>query len=151
MPLSPPCTPASPCGRRAYPALVERAEREASSFHEFLLTLAREEVAHRAETRLRRCVRKARFPLLKTVEEFDFSVQPELRRTLLGSCFSPEFVAQGRNLILTGRSGPAKQCTRFAPCGDGALPVPPAGGANGPTGPSTSPVRTVRRWLCRNG
>ena len=90
--------------RRAYPALTERAEREAWSFHELLLALAREEVAHRAETRLRRCVRKARFPLLKTVEEFDFSVQPELRRSLLGSCFSPEFVTQGRNLILTGRS-----------------------------------------------
>ena len=69
--------------------------------------------AHRAETRLVRCVRKARFPLLKTVEEFDFSVQPELRRTLLGSCFSPEFVARGRNLILTGRSQPhVNRCRR---------------------------------------
>lgn len=94
--------------RRAYPALIERAEREQWSFHELLLSLAREEVAHRAGTRLQRCVRKARFPLLKTVEEFDFSVQPELRRTVLGSCFSQEFVAQGRNLILTGRSGRGK-------------------------------------------
>ena len=94
--------------RRACGELIERAEREQWSFHEFLLELAREEVAHRAETRLRRCVRKARFPQLKTVEEFDFCVQPELRRTLLGSCFGPEFVAEGRNLILTGRSGRGK-------------------------------------------
>ena len=70
--------------------------------------MAREEVAHRAQTRLQRCVRKARFPELKTVEEFDFAVQPELRRTLLGSCFVPDFVDQGRNLILTGRSGRGK-------------------------------------------
>ena len=94
--------------RRGYGELIERAEREHWSFHEFLLALAREEVAHRAETRLQRCVRKARFPQLKTVEEFDFSVQPELRRTLLGSCFGPEFVSEGRNLILTGRSGRGK-------------------------------------------
>ena len=47
-------------------------------------------------------------PQLKTVEEFDFSVQPELRRTLLGSCFGPEFVAAGHNLILSGRSGRGK-------------------------------------------
>ena len=94
--------------RRAYPELIERAEREAWSFHEFLLCLAREEVAHRAETRVQRCVHKARFPQLKTVEEFDFGVQPELHRTLLGSCFSREFVSQGRNLILTGRSGRGK-------------------------------------------
>ena len=76
--------------------------------HEFLLALAREDVAHRAETRIQRCVRKARFPQLKTVEEIDFAVQPEPRRTLLGSCFGPEFVADGRNLILTGRSGRGK-------------------------------------------
>ena len=94
--------------RRAYHELIERAEREHWSFHEFLLALAREEVAQRAETRLQRCVRKARFPLLKTIEEFDFSVQPELRRTLLGSCFSAEFVEQGCNLILSGRSGRGK-------------------------------------------
>ena len=94
--------------RRAYPALIEGAQREAWSFHELLLALAREEVAHRAETRRQRCVRKARFPLLKTVEEFDFSVQPELRHTLLRSSYSPEFVAQGCNLILTGRSGRGK-------------------------------------------
>ena len=94
--------------RRSYGELIERAEREQWSFHEFLLALAREEVAHRSETRLRRCVRKARFPQLQTVEEFDFSLQPELRRTLLGSCFGPEFVAAGRNLILTGRSGRGK-------------------------------------------
>ena len=94
--------------RRAYPGLIERAEREHWSFHEFLLALAREEVAHRAETRLQRCVRKARFPLLKTLEEFDFAVQPALRQTLLGSCFSPEFIEQGHSLILAGRSGRGK-------------------------------------------
>ncbi len=94
--------------RRTYPEFIERAEREAWSFHEFLLALAREEVAHRAETRIQHCVRKARFPQLKTVEEIDFAVQPEPRRTLLGSCFGPEFVADGRNLILTGRSGRGK-------------------------------------------
>ncbi len=92
--------------RHRYGELIERAEREQWSFHEFLLALAREEVAHRSQTRLQRCLRKARFPQLKTVEEFDFSVQPELRRTLLGSCFGPEFVAEGRNLILAGRSEP---------------------------------------------
>ena len=62
--------------RRAYPELIERAEREDWSFREFLRVLTREEVAHRAQTRLQRCVRKAHFPQLKTVEEFDFAAQP---------------------------------------------------------------------------
>ena len=91
--------------RLGYAELIECAERGQWSFDEFLLALVRKEIADRAQTRLQHCVRKARFPELKTVEEFNFAVQPELRRTLLGSSFAPDLVAQGRNLILTGRSG----------------------------------------------
>ena len=65
-------------------------------------------MAHRAETYVQRCVRKARFPQLHTIEEFDFSIQPELRPTLPGSCFSPAFVTRGHNLILQGRTGRGK-------------------------------------------
>lgn len=70
---------------RAKHEVIERAEREDWTFHEFLLALAREEVAHRAQTRILRRVRKARFPDLKTIEQFDFSVQPAvLARDELG-------------------------------------------------------------------
>ena len=105
------CVPSSTplaTARRAYPELIERAEREDWSFHDFLLALAREEVAHRAQTRLQRCLRKARFPLLKTVEEFDFSIQPNPSHALIGSCFASEFVTQGSNLILAGKPGRGK-------------------------------------------
>ena len=95
-------------GCRAYPEFIEGAEREDWTIHDLLVALARGEVAHRAQNRILGCVRKARFPELKTVEQFDFSVPAELRRTLLGPCFSPEFAVRGRNRILAGRSGRAR-------------------------------------------
>ena len=96
------------CARRSYSELVEQAERGAWSFRDFLAALASAEIEHRRQTRLRRCVRQARFPVLHTLEEFDFSVQPELRPLLLGSAFAPEFAAAGGCLVLKGRSGRGK-------------------------------------------
>ncbi len=96
------------CARRSYPELIEQAEREAWSFRDFLAALAAAEIEHRRQTRLRRWVRKARFPVLHTLEEFDFSAQPGLEAVLLGSAFAPEFAAQGGCLVFKGRSGRGK-------------------------------------------
>jgi len=48
-----------PTIRRLYPELCVRAESEEMSCRDFLATLIAEEVAHRAETRVERCVRRA--------------------------------------------------------------------------------------------
>lgn len=94
--------------RRIWRDLVVRAEEEAWSCRQFLEILIGEEVAHRQQTRLQRCTRQARFPYLKTIDQFDFQLQSQLHQSLLGSYLSPDFVTQGRNLILFGRSGRGK-------------------------------------------
>ena len=70
--------------------------------------LVTEEIAHRQQTRIQRSVRQARFPFLKTVEEFGFSFQSAVRLPSLGSYLGPELVSGGRNLILQGKSGRGK-------------------------------------------
>src|SRR5262249_49364783 len=40
----------------------------------------------------------------KTIDEFDFSLQTTLRQSLLGSYLGPDFVTQGRSLILYGKT-----------------------------------------------
>jgi DNA replication protein DnaC len=94
--------------RRIYRDLIARAEQEQWSFDEFLAVLVAEEVAHRQQTRIQRLTRRADFPFLKTIEEFDFTYQSTLRLSLLGSALSPDFVAEGRCLILSGKSGRGK-------------------------------------------
>jgi DNA replication protein DnaC len=94
--------------RRVWPALVERAEKEEWSYRDFLAILLAEEVAHRQSTRLRRVSHKAYFPFLKTIDEFDFTYQSTLRLTALGSFLSPDFVTEGKSLILSGKTGRGK-------------------------------------------
>jgi len=97
-----------PTVRRLYPELETRTEAEGLSHRDFLALLIAEEVAHRAQTRIERSVRKARFPFLRTIEEFDFTFQTSVRLQLLGSYLGPELVSEGRNLILCGPSGTGK-------------------------------------------
>ena len=94
--------------RKNWRTMVERAESQRWSCREFLGVLTSEEVAQRQQTRIQRAVRHARFPFLKTIDDFDFSLQSSLRLQLLGSYLSPELVSEGRNLILLGKSGRGK-------------------------------------------
>jgi DNA replication protein DnaC len=94
--------------RRIYQDLADRAEKENWSYRDFLALLLAEEVAHRKQTRLQRFTRKAHFPFFKTIDEFDFSLQSTLRQSLLGSYLGPDFVTEGRSLILYGKAGRGK-------------------------------------------
>lgn len=94
--------------RRAWPQLCERAEAEQWSCRDFLAVLVAEEIGHRQQTKLRRAVHDAAFPFLKTVDDFNFLLQSVLRPQLLGSYLGPEFVTEGRNLILLGKTGRGK-------------------------------------------
>lgn len=94
--------------RRLWRSLVERAEKEQWSYEHFLSVLVSEEVAQRKGTRLRRVTAQARFPFLKTIDDFDFTHQSMVRLSLLGSSLSADFVTEGRSLILSGKTGRGK-------------------------------------------
>jgi DNA replication protein DnaC len=94
--------------RRVWRELIARAEKEQWSFHEFLATMVGEEIAQRSQTRLGRLSHRAQFPFLKTIDEFDFTYQSTVRLALLGSALSPDFVTEGRNLVLFGKPGRGK-------------------------------------------
>lgn len=97
-----------PTVRRLYADLATRAEAEGMSYRLYLETLAAEEIAHRAETRLTRAVRTARFPFLRTIDEFNFTFQTALKLQMLGSYLGPELVTEGRSAVFSGPSGTGK-------------------------------------------
>lgn len=94
--------------RRVWRELIVRAETDQWSFRDFLAVLLAEEVAHPQQTRLARLSRRAEFPFLKTIDDFDFTFQSTLRLALLGSALAPDFVTEGRCLILYGKPGRGK-------------------------------------------
>ena len=71
--------------RRIYQDVAVQAEKEGWSYADFLTLVLAEEVVGRKQTRLQRLTRSAQFPFLKTMDEFDFSLQSTLRLALLGS------------------------------------------------------------------
>ena len=97
-----------PTIRRQYRPMMEQAEKEEWTYRELLEQLVSEEIAHRAETRIQRAVHKAKFPFLKTIEQFDFTLQAAVRRKALGRYLGPELVEDGRSVVLLGRPGRGK-------------------------------------------
>src|SRR3989442_11148193 len=97
-----------PTVRRLYPDLAERAEAEGMAYREFLALLMAEEVAHRTQTRIQRCVHRAHFPFLKTLDEYDFTFQSAVRLSLLGSALGPEVITPCQSLVSYGPSSPPK-------------------------------------------
>jgi DNA replication protein DnaC len=94
--------------RRVWRDLINRAEQEQWTYHQLLSVLVAEEIAHRQQTRLERLSRRARFPFLKTIDDFNFTYQSTVRLTLLGSALSADFVTDGRSLIFFGKPGRGK-------------------------------------------
>ena len=103
-----------PTVRRLHAELAVRAEKDEMSYRDYLALLIGEEVAHRVQTRIERALRRARFPFLKTIEEFDWTFQTSIQQRLLGSYLGPELVTEGRGLIFHGPTGTGKTSLSIA-------------------------------------
>jgi DNA replication protein DnaC len=103
-----------PTVRRLYTELELRAETENLSYREYLTGLIAEEVAHRSQTRIQRAVRRAHFPFLKTIEEFNWTFQTSVDPKLLGSYLGPELLSEGRGLIFSSPTGTGKTSLSIA-------------------------------------
>ena len=87
---------------------LRQAREQSLDYGDFLLSLTEIELEGRAENRLKRRLREAKFPLLKTLETFDYHAAPGLDRRLLHQLASGEYISQHRNVIFLGKSGTGK-------------------------------------------
>jgi DNA replication protein DnaC len=103
-----------PSVRQRYASLEQEARAAGWSYSEYLERLVEEELANRRERRIAQWVRRANFPFLKTLEEFDFSFQQTIKRQMLGPYLGPELVSGGRSLIFWGPPGVGKSALSIA-------------------------------------
>ena len=87
--------------------LVQRAERETWSYHDFLAPGHRGDRASAADAAGATDAARA-LSFLKTIDDFNFTYQSTLRVHMLGSRCSPDFVTEGRSLIFSGKPGRGK-------------------------------------------
>jgi DNA replication protein DnaC len=91
------------------PRITQQAAEEGWSYEEFLTTLLEEQVFARTQLTLERRIKKARFPSRsKTLENFDFSFQPSVRKQVILHLASLRFVELGHNVIFLGPPGTGK-------------------------------------------
>jgi DNA replication protein DnaC len=95
----------APAAARALPKLAERARAEDWSYERFaealLSTDHSSREAHGGEGR----IKAARCPARKTLEEFDFTFQHSVKKTLIQHLGQLDFLAGRENVVLLGPPG----------------------------------------------
>ncbi|MEK7279552.1 MAG: IS21-like element helper ATPase IstB [Nitrospirota bacterium] len=91
-----------------YRELADRATEGKLRYEEYLSLLLEEELNGKTERSVLARVHKARFPFVKTVEEFDFSFQPGIEEKEVVRLSSIDFIENKENLIFLGPPGVGK-------------------------------------------
>lgn len=87
---------------------LRQAKEAGVGYDEFLLDLTGAELQARAEGRLSRRIREAKFPILKPIDTFDLEAVPDLDIRLFRDLAGGEYIPERRNIIFLGRSGTGK-------------------------------------------
>jgi len=110
--------------------VAQRCAADNAGHLAFLLQLTELELLDRERRAAERRLKAARFPTLKTLEDFDFAAQPSLNKVLVAELMRCEFIDRREAVILIGNPGTGKThvATALSP-----RPWPPrrAGGASG--------------------
>ncbi len=91
-----------------YPKVAQDAAQRNLSYEGFLLALLEEELAQRDENMQKRRLAAAKFPTVKTLDQYDFSLMPQLNRPLVLELLQGGYIAQKENILMAGEIGTGK-------------------------------------------
>ena len=124
----------APAAARALPKLAERARSEEWSYERFAEALLSTEQSSR-EARGEGRIRSARFPARKTLEEFDFTFQRSVKKTVIEHLGQLDFLHSRENVVLLNPPGTGKTHLAIA---SGSAPASPASASSSAPRPSGS-------------
>jgi len=87
---------------------AEQAVRERLSYQEFLEILINDELMNRTNNGNKKRMQQAKFPQLKTLEEFNFNYQPSINRQAIYALGTCEFMRKKENIAFIGQPGTGK-------------------------------------------
>jgi DNA replication protein DnaC len=93
---------------REYAAMVTACTQDRCDYVSFLLRLVEREALDREQRAAERRIKNARFPLLKTLDTFDFTGQPSIPEKLVRELMVGEYADRHENVLLVGSSGTGK-------------------------------------------
>ncbi len=89
-------------------AVLSDAAKKEPTYLDFLDTLLRDELDAKQKRRITMGIKIAHFPVVKTLEQFEFSFQPSVDAKLVRELASGHFIAQAENVLLFGPPGVGK-------------------------------------------
>jgi DNA replication protein DnaC len=108
---------------REYARLAAACTQDRSDFATYLLRLAEREVIEREHRAAERRVKAAGFPVLKTLDTFDFAAQPSINQALVRELIGGDYIQNRENVLVVGNSGTGKThlacALAFAACAQG--------------------------------
>lgn len=97
-----------PSVQRHYRKLASQAAQNNLTHEQFLLALLEEENRNREDNTRKSRIRQARFPSLKTLEQYEFSALPNLNKPLILKLAQGEYLSKAENIVFLGSSGTGK-------------------------------------------
>lgn len=94
--------------RQQYRQVAEDAARHNLDYERYLLALAEQEVAQRLLNSQQQRIKAARFPVLKELADFDFSLIPQLNKQRVLDLARGEYIARAEPIIMVGQPGLGK-------------------------------------------
>lgn len=97
-----------PEASRQFKVLAKESCETDRTYEEYILTLLLQEIENRETNRIKRLVSGAKFPLLKTLDTFDFKAVPDLNKPRILKLMQCMYIEKKENVIFIGSSGTGK-------------------------------------------
>lgn len=97
-----------PAMARMYEAVARDAAERDETYEAFLLQLVEAEARQREENGIKTRIRRARLPVTKTLEAFEFGAIPSVNKHLVLELHRCEFIDRCENVLFIGNSGTGK-------------------------------------------
>ena len=94
--------------RERLDGLLQEAARKELGYMDFLDLVLSEEAQSKDLKRTRMGIQIAHFPVVRRLEDFDFSLQPSIDQKLIRELETGRFIANGENVLLLGPPGVGK-------------------------------------------
>jgi DNA replication protein DnaC len=108
---------------REHEKMAAVCEKDRADYQTYLLRLMEQEAQDRERRAAERRVKAAKFPVLKTLDTFEFKAQPSINQERVRELLRGEYIDRHENVLLIGNSGTGKThlatALGFAACQQG--------------------------------
>jgi len=99
-----------PTMAREYDKVAAACQADRADYATYLLRLVEREVHDREARAAQRRVKAARFPVVKTLDTFDFAAQPSINHPLIRELARGEYIDRRENVLFIGNNGSVTYC-----------------------------------------